>query len=240
MHDPRRDTTLWGFPERLALVRERIRVAAARAGRDPAAVRVVGAGKSVPVERLMEARRAGLHDIGENRVQEARTKIAGWRADVPTPTWHLIGHLQTNKAGWAARLFDWVHGLDSLELARALSRRAVEHGRTLQVLVEVNTTGEPTKSGVTAEEAMPLLEALGSLPALEPRGLMTLGPVSGGAAAARDAFRRLAELRVLAQERLPELRLGELSMGMSGDFEVAVEEGATWVRLGTALFGARN
>ncbi len=240
LHDPGRDTTLWGFPERLAAARARIASAARRAGRDPGDVHLLGAAKTVPVERLAAARGAGLADLGENRVQEARLKIAAWPEAMARPTWHLIGRLQSNKAGWAARLFDWVHTVDSRELARELSRRAVEAGRTVNVLVEVKTTEEATKSGVPPAEALGLLEVLGELPGVVPRGLMTMGPAHGGEAAARGSFRRLSQLLAEARERLPALPLRDLSMGMSDDFEVAVEEGATWVRLGRALFGARG
>jgi hypothetical protein len=228
-----------GFPERLAAVRERVARAARRAGRSPAEVRLLGASKTVPVERLVEASRHGLVDFGENRVQEARAKVEAWPAAEAAPTWHLIGHLQSNKAKGAVRLFDWIHSVDSASLGRELNRRAGEAGRTPFVLVEVNTTGEATKQGVEPPALEPLLVELLGLTHLRVRGLMTMGPLGGEPEAARAAFRRLRGLRESARRCFPGAALEELSMGMSGDYEAAIEEGATWVRLGTALFGPR-
>jgi pyridoxal phosphate enzyme (YggS family) len=182
---------------------------------------------------------AGLEDLGENRVQEARGKIDELAGLEPQPRWHLIGHLQSNKARHAVRLFDWIHSIDSVGLARELDRRAGEAERRLQVLIEVNTTGEPSKFGVAPEASHETLGEVAALGQLEVRGLMTLGRWSPDAEVARASFRQLRELLEEAQRSFPELPLDQLSMGMSGDFEVAVEEGATWVRVGTGIFGPR-
>jgi hypothetical protein len=190
----------------------------------------------VPAEVVREAVALGLEDLGENQVQEAEGKIAvvGRRA----VRWHMVGHLQRNKAGRAADLFDRIHGVDRLELAQALSRRAEAAGRTLRVLVEVNVSAEPTKFGVTPERLEALLGVVAKLPGLALDGLMTVGPQVAWPEDARPGFAELRALRDRARSRLG-LALPELSMGMSADYEVAVEEGATLVRVGTALFGAR-
>jgi len=222
------------FPaERLEVVRSRIAAAAERVGRDPSSVRLIGASKTVPAEVLVHAVRAGLEDLGENRVQEAEAKAPLLRADLTDgagPAWHLIGHLQSNKARKAVALFDWIHSVDSPRLADALDRIALELGRTPRVLVEVNTSGEASKEGVAPADAPALIAHVAGLTAIRLVGLMTIGPLAGDA---RPAFRLLKQLRDAAG-------LAELSMGMSGDFEDAVEEGATMVRVGSALFGART
>lgn len=217
----------------LQAVRDRIARAAGRVGRDPGEITLVAVTKTVPVERIEEVIAAGATHIGENYVQEAREKHN--RIHVPL-TWHLIGHLQTNKAGQAAAIFDVVHTIDSLQLAQHLSRRAEQAGRTLEALVEVNISGEESKFGVRPEEARPLVEAMADLPALSAAGLMGMAPFSADPEQARPYFRRLRAL----WETLPDDCRRHLSMGMSGDFEVAVEEGATLVRVGTAIFGART
>ena len=210
--------------ERLAEVRARIRAAAERVGRDPATVRLIGASKTVEAARLESFVAAGLVDLGENRVQEAEAK-----AGLAGVTWHLIGHLQSNKARKAVALFEWIHSVDSPRLADALDRIAGELGRRPRVLVEVNTSGEASKHGVRPDDARGLVDYVRGLPHLSLEGLMTIGPLEGDP---RGAFRTLRGLR-------EESALNELSMGMSGDFEVAIEEGATMVRVGTALFGRR-
>lgn len=230
---------LQGFVERMAAVRARIARAAERAGRDPASVLLVGASKQVSADRLREAVSAGLTDLGENRVQEARAKIAALADLGPSLRWHLIGHLQSNKAKLAATLFDWVHSVDSAPLAQELSRRAAEAGKRLSVLVEVNTSGEPSKFGVAPGDVLGLLEAVTACSALEARGLMTVGPLTDDVEQSRSAYRLLAQRLREARHAFPGARLDQLSMGMSGDFEVAIEEGATMVRVGSALFGPR-
>jgi len=222
--------------ERVEAVRERIAAAALQAGRDPGEILLVAVAKTFPVARIREAIAAGVIDIGENRVQEARVKIA----ELDTPCrWHLVGHLQTNKAKLAALYFDWIHSLDSLRLAQALEKEGSALGKKVQVLMEVNFGREEQKSGVLEEEVFFLLEAVGSLPHLRIEGLMAIPPFHPDPEAVRPYFHRLWKLREEAILRFPELPLSHLSMGMSHDFEVAVQEGATMVRVGTAVFGPR-
>ncbi len=222
---------------RLDDIRGRLARAAARAGREPGSIRLVGVTKTVPAGLVREAVALGLLDLGENRVQEARDKIPAFGRD--GVRWHMIGHLQRNKAGLAAELFDRVHSLDSLALAEAVSRRAMALGRRLPVLLEVNVSGEASKHGVRPDDAAPLAGAVAALPGLVLDGLMTIAPYSDDPEAARPHFARLRGLRDTL-ERSTGVTLPELSMGMSGDFEVAVEEGSTIVRVGTAIFGARE
>jgi hypothetical protein len=221
---------------RLDGVRERIARAAGRAGRDPGSVVLVGVVKTVPPDLIRQALELGLADLGESRVQEAGAHVGALGRHVAR--WHMVGHLQRNKAGRAVELFDRVHAVDSAELAEALSRRAAAAGRRLPVMVEVNVSGEATKFGAAPAALMGLLERVARLPGVALEGLMTVGPPVERPEQARPFFARLRELRA-AGERALGLGLPELSMGMSGDFEVAVEEGATMVRVGTALFGAR-
>jgi len=228
--------------ERLAEVRGRIAAAAARSGRAPGSVTLVAVVKTVGSESVAAAIALGALDLGENRVQEAEGKIeaVGRAAPDGAPVrWHLIGHLQRNKAARAAELFDRVHSVDRLEVAEALSRHAMAAGRRLPALVEVNVAGESSKFGVAPEALDALLEGVAALPGLALDGLMTVGPQVAEAGAARPHFARLRMLRDAAERKL-HLKLPVLSMGMSGDFEVAVEEGATLVRVGTALFGPRG
>ena len=218
-----------------AEVEARIAAACARAGRDPAEVTLVAVTKTHPVEVLEAAAAAGLTQFGENRVQELVAKRAA--LPLPTVTWHLIGHVQTNKARDAVRAADLVHGVDSMRLAEALARRAELEGRVLRVLVQVNVSGETSKAGCAPEEAPALVAAVKSEPALQLEGLMTLAAPADDPETIRPQFRLLLTLR--DQLSTPEHPLPILSMGMSGDYEVAVEEGATHVRIGTALFGER-
>ena len=218
--------------ERLAAVRRAIAEAAARVGRDSAGIRIVAVTKTFPAEVVAAALDAGLTDIGENYVQEARTK----RAAVPAPaTWHMVGGLQRNKVRAAVAVFDWVHTVDSALLAGALAAEAARGGRRLPVLVQVNPTGEPTKRGVPVARVEALLQAVLAHPSLRLEGLMAIPPPGGS----RTHFRAVREARDHAATRLG-VELPHLSMGMSNDFVVAVEEGATLLRLGRALFGARG
>jgi pyridoxal phosphate enzyme (YggS family) len=210
-------------------VRERIARAAERAGRRPEDVLLIGVSKTVEVERISQALRSGLSALGENRVQEAKEKIAALGRPVP---WHLIGHLQTNKVRDALALFDVIHSLDRLELARECDRRAGATGTTVTALVQVNVGGEASKGGFEPEQVAGALEAIARLGHVRVRGLMTIPPPTARAEEARGWFRTVAELG-------KRYGLEELSMGMSADFEVAIEEGATMVRIGTAIFGAR-
>jgi hypothetical protein len=188
----------------------------------------------IPVEVIRQALTAGVTTLGENRVQEARDKIAALPGQA---TWHLVGHLQTNKAKIAVQLFEMIHSLDSLKLAEALDRSGEQAGRTVRCLMEVNLGGEESKGGTTEEGVRPLLEAAQRLTHLRVDGLMTIPPFLPDPEQVRPFFRRLRNLREkLAGEGF---RLAELSMGMTHDFEVAIEEGATMVRIGTAIFGPR-
>lgn len=229
---------------RLATLRARIAAAAGRAGRDPAGVRLIGASKRQPAMRVAAAARAGLRDLGENYVQEATAKILEVRGILGAEVagalrWHGIGHLQRNKAREALAVFACLHTLDSARLAAELERQAAAAGRMLPVLVQVNVSREPRKSGVAEEELPALLAALAALPHLRAVGLMTMPAPSDDPEAARPAFARLRALRDELRDAPGGTHLVELSMGMSHDFEVAVEEGATWVRIGTELFGPR-
>ncbi len=203
--------------------------ACARAGRPSSGVLLIAVSKTMEVERVRDAIAAGVAALGENRVQEAKEKIETLGHAVP---WHLIGALQTNKAKDAVRLFDWIHSVDRLDLARELDRRAQALGRTVNALLEVNVGEEPQKSGARPDEIKAMLDAIASLTAVRIRGLMAIPPAAPDPEQTRPYFRRLRELRDQAG-------LEHLSMGMSADYEVAVEEGATMVRVGTAIFGPR-
>jgi pyridoxal phosphate enzyme (YggS family) len=217
--------------DNLTQVRERIRQACERAGRDPGSVTLVAVTKGLPVETIREAAALGITDVGENRVQEAAAKIDGWSGGALR--WHLIGHLQRNKAKDAVELFGAIHSVDSLALADELERQAAKRARSLDVFVQVNVSGETTKFGCRPEEASALARHLAGQPHLRLKGFMTMAPFGADPELARPAFRELRLLRDTIQAS------GLLSMGMSHDFEVAIEEGADLVRIGTAIFGAR-
>jgi pyridoxal phosphate enzyme (YggS family) len=234
------DTQVSALATRLQTVRERIGAAAARANREPGEVHLVTVSKSVPVEALRDAYALGLRIFGENRVQEAQEKIAALAP--PDLRWELIGHLQTNKANRAAELFARVQSVDSVRLAEALSTRASALGTTLPILLEVNVAGEESKFGFAPEELVASARLIAQMPSLRPEGLMTVAPLVEDPEDARPAFRALRELLDRLRETVPLGNDGgwsELSMGMSDDFAVAIEEGATLIRLGRALFGAR-
>jgi len=212
----------------LERVLERIAGAAERSGRRPGDILLIAVSKTVEIERIRAAIDARVSALGENRVQEAKTKVAELGHPVP---WHLIGHLQRNKAKDAVELFDVIHTIDSVELARDCDRRAEARGRTVDVLLEVNVAGEAQKSGLAPDGVARVLDAAAAFGHLRVRGLMTIPPI-GTPEESRPWFSALRKLG----ERLG---LAELSMGMSNDFEVAIEEGATMVRVGTAIFGTR-
>lgn len=222
--------------ERLAAVHGQIREAAARAGRDAASVKLVAVSKTHPPEAIEEALAAGQTVFGESRVQEARAKIPLLPGRA---RWHFIGHLQKNKLRHALALFELFHGIDTLELARDLDRMAAEAGLFPALLLEVNVAGESSKFGFSPDRLRREMEALLALNRLQINGLMTIAPFATEAESSRRHFAALRELRDRVQEefRVP---LPELSMGMSGDFTVAIEEGATLVRVGTAIFGSRR
>jgi len=216
---------------------ERVAVAARRAGRDPRSIRIIAVSKKKPVELIERVIAAGAVDIGENYVQEAAGKIARIVAPV---TWHFIGHLQRNKAPAALELFQVIHTLDSVALADTLCRHAERRGQSVRVLIEVNLGGESTKSGVAPGDVQPLLAALADRRWLRIEGFMAVPPPAESADAARPHFRALYQLRDGLRSGAPvNAPLRELSMGMSDDFEVAIEEGATMVRVGRAIFGER-
>ena len=224
------------FGEILGDVRAKIAAACARAGRDPSDVEIVAVTKTHGAEVVKEAWDAGLRIVGENKVQEAAWKKP---ASVTGPMWHLIGHLQSNKVRHALELFDFIHSVDSAKLADRINQVADDIGASPHVLLEVNVSGEKSKSGMRPEEVEPtvrhIMEACSRLTV---EGLMTMAPFSENPEDTRPYFRRLRELRDDVEQTLG-VGLPRLSMGMSGDYEVAVEEGATWVRLGTVLFGER-
>jgi len=224
--------------DRVAAVRERIARAAERASRPPGDVTLVAISKTHPPEAVRAAFAAGVRDFGENRVQEAEPKIAS-TADLDAPCWHLVGHLQSNKARRATVLFGLIQSVDSLDLAQRLARVGAEDGRPVRVLVQVDLAGEETKFGLAESELLPVLAELRGKPGLRVEGLMVLPPWFEDPEQARPYFRRLRSLRDQASAAgLLEGR--HLSMGMSHDFEAAVEEGATIVRVGTAIFGERK
>ncbi|HLA19638.1 MAG TPA: YggS family pyridoxal phosphate-dependent enzyme [Dehalococcoidia bacterium] len=218
--------------ERVEAVRLQIAAACQRSGRSPEEVTIVAVTKGFPPEAVREWFAAGLSHFGENRVQEAQAKLPLLADLTPRPTWHMVGHLQTNKVKTVLGLFDIIQSVDSLHLAQEISRRAPQSVR-VPVLLEVNVGGEVTKYGFAPDDLPAAAGQVRALPGLEVRGLMTVAPVAGDPQEARPVFRRLRELGA-------SLGLRELSMGMSDDFQVAVEEGATIVRIGRAIFGERS
>jgi pyridoxal phosphate enzyme (YggS family) len=224
--------------QNVARVQERIRQAALRVGRDPASVRLVAAAKTVEVARVRAAIAAGVRIIGENYLQEARRKMG--QLGHETVEWHLIGTLQRNKVRYIFDLFDMLHAVDRLELAEEIHRRGARLGRRMPVLLEVNVGGEMSKSGFSPEALLQAVETLVGYTSLQVCGLMTVPPPTATPEAARPFYRTLRELRDLLVSRgIEGLECSELSMGMTADFEVAIEEGATLVRVGTAIFGPR-
>jgi PLP dependent protein len=226
--------------DNIALVRERITAAAARVRRNPADITLMAVSKTVAAARIREAYKAGLRVFGENRVQEFAGKSA--LQDLREAEWHLIGHLQSNKAKKAAEIFHAIDSVDSLHLAQKLNDAAQHLGKTLPVLIELKVGEEESKTGIPAgsPELETLLQAAAGLEHLQIRGLMTVPPFTENPEGARPYFRLLRDLRdQIAARKLPRIRMDVLSMGMSHDFEVAIEEGSTCVRVGTAIFGAR-
>jgi PLP dependent protein len=218
-------------------IRERIEAAARRAGRDPQAVRLVAVSKTVGAEKVREAAAAGVRIFGENYIQEARKKIGAPEEGI---AWHFIGHLQKNKAQYAVRLFELIHSVDSFALAAELNRAAEKTGKIQGILLQADLGGEETKFGAAETEIPLLAERISGLKNIALKGLMTLPPYSEDPEASRPYFQKLRLLRDgLARLKIPGVLPEELSMGMSADFETAVEEGATLVRIGTAVFGPR-
>jgi hypothetical protein len=217
--------------ESLRIVRGRMLAACQESGRSMGEVRLIAVTKRVDAEKVREATRRGIRDFGENYVQEARQKV---EAIGPGPTWHMIGHVQANKVKYIPRLFDYVHTVDRWELLEALDG----YGKALSVLFEVNLSGEPQKHGTTKDGLRSMLDRVKTLRSVRPIGLMTVPALEEDPEEARPAFRTLREMLHEMNKEFG-LEMTELSMGMSGDFEVAIEEGATMVRVGTALFGER-
>ena len=225
--------------QRLQKIKQRIRQAAESCNRDADSVRLVTVSKTIAAEIVKEAIDAGVTILGENYVQEARDKF---KALVHYPvSWHFIGHLQSNKAKYAVRLFDLIHSVDSLKLARELDKQAGKVDKIQQILLQVNISAEDTKSGFSTDEAPRLIAEISQLKNLSVKGLMTMPPYFYQPEKVQPFFAALRELRDQIQEQsLPNVSLDELSMGMTGDFEVAIKEGATLVRIGTAIFGERQ
>jgi pyridoxal phosphate enzyme (YggS family) len=233
------DSTQKQLAARLAGIRAQIEAAAQRSGRRPEEVTLIAISKTHPASSVKSLIELGTADVGENRVQEAEEKINEIGRD--EVRWHLVGHLQANKARRAVNIFEVIHSVDSVDLARRLDRICIEEGReSLPILVQVDLGHEETKSGIDESELTHLVEALGPLTRLKFVGLMTLPPFFDDPEQSRPFFRRLRELRdELGRHGVFGERVGELSMGMTHDFEVAIEEGATMVRIGTAIFGER-
>jgi pyridoxal phosphate enzyme (YggS family) len=224
------------FADNLAGIQQRIHAACARAGRDAQSVMLLAVSKTHPAETIEEAVRCGQLFFGENKVQEAKAKIPSCPGKA---RWHFVGHLQSNKARDAVELFEMIQGVDSLDLAREISKRCEQASRQMPVLLEVNAAGESSKFGYSPEKLLAEFKELNSLPRIVIQGLMTLPPYATDPEKSRPYFRRLRELKSQCEDILG-APLPHLSMGMSGDFEIAIEEGSTIVRVGTALFGSRK
>jgi pyridoxal phosphate enzyme (YggS family) len=223
--------------ENLAQVNHRIQSVAEKAGRDPASVRLVAVSKTRPAVDIVEAHKAGQLIFGENYVQELTAKLADIKEAV---RWHLIGHLQSNKVKYIAGKVSLIHSVDRLSLAEEISRQWCKLGKICDILIQVNISGEDSKSGTTEAGAIQLVRDCSLLPGVKVRGLMTMPPFFDDPEAARPYFAELRRLsQTIAAERIPGIEMRELSMGMSGDFEAAIQEGATLVRVGTAIFGER-
>jgi pyridoxal phosphate enzyme (YggS family) len=225
--------------DRLERVKERIRIAAEACRRPLKDIRLIAVSKTMPAEVVREAIKAGVTDLGENYIQEAREKInslAGYQVD-----WHFIGHLQSNKARYAVRMFDLIHSVDSLKLAQELDKYAKKIDKIQPVLIQINVAREDSKSGIYVENALKLLTDISRLENVAVRGLMTMPPFFNAPEKVRPYFAALRKLRDrIKAEDIPNITMDELSMGMTGDFEAAIAEGATMVRIGTAIFGERH
>jgi pyridoxal phosphate enzyme (YggS family) len=222
--------------ENVETVRARVADACERSGREPESVQLMAVSKTHSVDAIGEAVDAGLTLFGENKIQEAKLKISQCP---PSARWHFIGHIQSNKARDAVRHFEMLHGVDSLRLAEELNKRATAEAREVKYLLEINVAGESSKYGYSPAAVLEDIERLAELPRLELHGLMAVPPFASDPERSRPFFRRLVDLKDACEQKLG-VPLGELSMGMSGDFEIAIEEGATIVRVGTAVFGPRR
>ena len=223
---------------RLNSIKKRIVNAAISCSRDPADIRLVAVSKRIPEDKIREAIEAGADILGENFIQEAREKTN--HLSSYNVSWHFIGHLQSNKSKYAVRMFDFIHTVDSFKLALELNKRAEKINKIQNILIQVNISGELSKSGVEPEKIMNLLKDISRLKNLSVKGLMTMPPYFSNPEKARPFFASLRKLReAIKEEDIPGIFMEELSMGMTGDFEAAIEEGATLVRIGTAIFGKR-
>ncbi len=224
--------------DNLKAIQDKIAAAAKRAGREPSSVRLIVVTKTVDIDRIREAVAAGAPILGENRVQEAKEKIEKMGS---VASWHLIGHLQSNKAKYAVKLFDLIHSVDSLDLAKEIDKQAAKNSKVQNVLIEVSIAGEEQKAGVDFDRAVELVREAAKLKNIAIQGVMTVPPLLDNPEAVRPYFKKLRSLaEEITKQNIPNVTMKELSMGMSGDYEVAVEEGATLVRVGTALFGERR
>ncbi len=219
-------------------IRQRMNAAAARCQRNPNSIKLLAVTKTVSPEIVGKAIDAGLTEFGENYVQEAKEKIASIEQRIK---WHMIGHLQTNKAKYAVNLFDYIHSIDRMELAKEINKKAGQISRKINVLIEINVSGEKTKNGITPVDAFGLIKEISSLGNISVKGLMTMAPYSDNPENSRPYFSELRKLqKIIAGEEIPGIQMDELSMGMTDDFEIAIEEGATIVRVGRAIFGERR
>ena len=225
--------------KRLENIMDRIKAAAISCNRDPESIRLVAVSKTVPADRVREAINAGVTTLGENYMQEAREKVSALSSY--NVSWHFIGHLQTNKAKYAVRLFDLIHTVDSLKLALELNKQSKKINKIQQILIQINIGRESSKSGIYKQDALKLIKEISGLENLTIKGLMTVPPFFDDPEKVRPYFSALRILRdYIKDEAVKNVSMEELSMGMTGDFEAAIEEGATLVRIGTAIFGKRN
>ena len=222
-------------------VQDRVASAAIRSGRDPNDIRIMAVSKTVPLPQIIEAYDAGISLFGENRIQEAQQKFGTHRESLPASAeLHLVGHLQTNKARKAHELFDMIHSVDSVNLTETLSRIASESNRRIPILIEVNTSGEDSKFGISPDQVLNFTRQVALFPNLQIQGFMTVGGWLPDPEQVRPCFQKLREIRDQVESlKIPNVNTEILSMGMTNDFEVAIEEGSTLVRIGTAIFGAR-
>ena len=219
----------------LEIINEKIKKAALKASRNPEEIKLVAVTKTATIEQIEEAISAGVEIIGENKVQEAKEKYQILTADIE---WHLVGHLQTNKVKYAIEIFDLIHSVDGIKLAKEIDRRSLQFGMITNVLVEVNISGEETKYGIKPEEVEPFLKEISEFSRIRVRGLMTIAPIVEDKEEVRPYFRKLRELsKEIKKKNIKNVRMDYLSMGMTEDFEVAVEEGANIVRIGRGIFG---
>ncbi|MDP2945492.1 MAG: YggS family pyridoxal phosphate-dependent enzyme [Atribacterota bacterium] len=219
----------------LEIINEKIKKAALKANRNPEEIKLVAVTKTATIEQIKEAINAGVKIIGENKVQEAKEKYQILTADTE---WHLVGHLQTNKVKYAIEIFDCIQTVDSIKLAKEIDKRSLQFGKTTNVLVEVNVSGEESKYGIKPEEVEPFLKEISEFSRIRVRGLMTIAPIEEDKEEVRPYFRKLRELsKEIKSKNIKNVKMDYLSMGMTDDFEVAIEEGANMVRIGRGIFG---